>query len=121
MKNTMGGIKDFHMHSPSAIAKSFTKEQLSNLSCTFYMLHGDMDATVPHSSSIKFVKVLQEAGANAFMHEYPDYTVYNHFICIIGRYKGLGHSHVIFDLMDNVRTSHLLIDVIKIVKQSKTS
>eukprot|EP00026_Physarum_polycephalum_P011665 Phypoly_transcript_11905.p1 GENE.Phypoly_transcript_11905~~Phypoly_transcript_11905.p1 ORF type:complete len:320 (+),score=42.29 Phypoly_transcript_11905:205-1164(+) len=105
MKNTMGGIKDFHNHSPSALAKTLTEDHLSNLSCTFHILHGDMDATVPHSSSTKFAEALRKAGAKAFMYEY----------------KGLGHSHVLFDLMDNTKTSPVLRDVVKIVNQAKYS
>lgn len=105
MKTTMGGINNFHNHSPSTIAQTITKENLAKLSCTFHILHGNVDATVPHTSSSKFTNALQKVGVQAFLHEY----------------EGLGHSHVLFDLMDNSQRSPVLRDVIKIVQQTKTS
>ena len=83
---------------------------------------------MPHSSSAKFAKALQDAGAKAFLYEYPHqcvsgwtYGSKKRFDLIVSRYKGLGHSHMLFDLMDNVQSSPVLRDVVKIVKQSKTS
>jgi hypothetical protein len=69
MKPTMGGIPNFHLHSPSTIVKSLELHHLIRL-CPFYILHGDLDATVPVSSSVKFAKHLKEAGANAILYEY---------------------------------------------------
>lgn len=67
----MGGIPNFHFHSPSTIITTMDKKFISQL-CPFYILHGDMDATVPVSSSIKFAKHLKEIGATVTLHEYPN-------------------------------------------------
>lgn len=69
MKPTMEGITNFHFHSPSRLALDIGKPHLNNM-CEFYLLHGDLDATVPVSSSRKFAKHLHAAGVNTTLIEY---------------------------------------------------
>jgi predicted esterase len=75
MKPTMGGISNFHFHSPSIIVQKLEKSHITKL-CKFYILHGELDATVPITSSIKFAKNLKEIGANVILYEYLIFLFY---------------------------------------------
>jgi len=70
MKPTMGGFANFSKNSPAVIVSKINREHTRKL-CDFWILHGDLDTTVPISSSRKFYQSLRSVeGVKSILIEY---------------------------------------------------
>eukprot|EP00009_Paramoeba_aestuarina_P001043 CAMPEP_0201517092 /NCGR_PEP_ID=MMETSP0161_2-20130828/8294_1 /ASSEMBLY_ACC=CAM_ASM_000251 /TAXON_ID=180227 /ORGANISM="Neoparamoeba aestuarina, Strain SoJaBio B1-5/56/2" /LENGTH=133 /DNA_ID=CAMNT_0047914503 /DNA_START=250 /DNA_END=651 /DNA_ORIENTATION=+ len=81
--------------------RTFLENKSADLLPPIYLLHGDVDETIPYNESIKMKEVLERAGAN----------------CQLKIYRGKNHTDAVMEDMfsgDNT----MLRDVVKIVKDS---
>eukprot|EP01132_Coremiostelium_polycephalum_P005979 gene5979-7450_t len=106
MRPAMRGPKTFSFYSPSHIMSMEDTIKDGDLP-TFYLLHGDADATVPISSSEKLYDILKQRIGSSSSLEHNAY---------FRTYPKVKHIDLVFNMMDD--KNHIILkDVIDIVME----